>query len=266
MNVKYSSSIGKALRFAFMPKRWLPFFILDGAFALLLLSYASSLLPLLFGMQNPLSFSQLLGTAAPALALAILWGLGRVWLIASLIRQSWKEKEYSKSFRISPEKYLHVLAAIVIVAIISSLVSLVPLIGWILSIIVSLMFLFALQGIVIKDKGPVESLKDSYAIFRKNTLDVFLIWLIISIISIVIAGAFMFPAMAFALGLLSPSIHAAAGATDTSSLAALLEPLFQNLPLLAALGAVMLAGLSITQVFGIKAQTEFYLQFRKARR
>jgi hypothetical protein len=203
----------------------------------------------------------MVGLIIPLVLVAFFWYLLAVWIIVAIIHQTYKENEYMQSFKLSLNRYLYLLAAMILVTAITGIVSMIPYIGWVVSIIFGLMFFFAMQGVIISKLGPIESLKNSYSIFRKNALDVFLIWLIALIITLVIVGIFSIPAIILFIGMLIPLISASMTQAGISTM--LMNLVQAGFLIVAAVGILIVIGMSIAQVFSLKLQTEFYLQFKK---
>lgn len=94
-----------------------------------------------------------------------------------------------------------------------------------------------------------------------------IIQLLIYIVSMALLLIFTLPALFVFFGLIAASVGLMllTGATPSAlnTLPALLETLTSNMTILIITGAVALVGVSIAQVFSLKAQTEFYLQLMK---
>ena len=155
-----------------------------------------------------------------------------------------------------------VIAAVLIVAIISSLAGAIPYVGWIFSLVIGWVFFFIFQGIIIDNLGIISTLKNSWGIFRKSPFDVFIAWLLIAVISALILGLFALPLLFMFFGMIFSSIMAS-GSMGPGVAALLTVYLQNNLAMVVAFGLIALVGLELSQVFAIKAQTEFYLQLRK---
>jgi hypothetical protein len=268
MKLDYGRSISRALRFGFTPKRWLPLLLLNLTLFTLIITFIMISIPLfgsLFGGEaGGVQTLPMLGILGPLILIAILWWLLAIWITGAIINQTYKEDGYMKSFQISLNRYLCLLAAMILVAVISGLVGFVPYVGWIFSIIVGLMFFFAMQGVMITKLGPVDALKNSYMIFRKHMLDVFLIWLIAVLITLAIVLVFAIPLLILFLGLLIPMLSvSSAQAVQAGMFTVLMESLGANFSLLIITGIIAVIGMSIAQAFSFKLQTEFYLQFKK---
>jgi hypothetical protein len=270
--VDYGGAIKKGFKFGFTPKRWLPFFVLDIIFISSLLAITLSSLEVIFSSiinagADPLAILSLLGYGAAVIAGFVIWGLIRIWVQGAVIHQSYKEKEFDKSWGVAYKKYLSILAAIIIIGIIASIVStvvgLIPYIGWALSIIasivISLAFFFVLQEVIVNNKGFYQSIKNSYYTFKRKPFEVFIAWLLIAILTIIIVGIFSIPAVALLFSVfLGSLITGAVPSIET------VIPLLQTylLPLIIT-GVIFVIGLAISQTFALKAQTELYLQLRK---
>jgi hypothetical protein len=258
--VKYTEALNKGLKFSIQPKRWLPVFILDliifSVFIAVTVTNTNMLTSLASMGTITLTVFESLGYIGLFFGLLIIWGLVIIWIHGAIVYQSYKEKQYDKSWKLAKNKYLSILGAVVVVGIISIIVGLVPFVGWILSIIVGLMFFFILQGIMIKNQGFIKTMESSWDIFRKRPIDVFAMWLVLTVVSMVILFIFLLPLLlvfgGFVLTIMS-----------TGSVFTALPYLFSNFWAFIIGTVILLIGLSIATVFSIKAQTEFYLQLKK---
>ena len=92
--------------------------------------------------------------------------------------------------------------------------------------------------------------------------DVFVVWLLLSIISTLILIIFATPFIYLFAGLFFSSVSAA-GTADAGAMALFFIYLQTNLGMVVATGIIAVIGMDISQVFTIKATTEFYLQLKK---
>lgn len=266
--VDYGKALSRGLKFGFHPRRWLPFFVLDVIFFALMLivvtgNLSSIIAALLALSTSPVAAASLIGYIAIFFIIFIIWMLVRFWVIGAVIHQAYKEKEFDKSWRISCRKYPSILVAMIIVAIISGIVGAVPYIGWIFSIIVGLVFFFVLQGVVISNFGFYKALTNSWEIFKKRPLSVFVMWLAITIISLIILFIFALPILAVFLNtIFANMVNLTAATPDFSSV---LLAFLANLPMFVVGAIILLIGMAIANAFVLKAQTEFYLQVKKKR-
>jgi hypothetical protein len=151
----------------------------------------------------------------------------------------------------------------IVVALITIIAGLVPYIGWILAIIVGLMFFFVKPAVVVKKLSFDNSLRDSYYIFRKDPVTVFLIWLVVSIISVIILFVFFMPLLLTILNTIAPLLFQM---SSTAVASLVVVSLMENIWLLALGGEVFLIGVAITEVFKLKSETDFYLLFKKGKK
>ncbi|NIO21444.1 MAG: hypothetical protein GTN76_12065 [Candidatus Aenigmarchaeota archaeon] len=265
MKINWSKPLGDGIKFGFHPKRWLQLLVVDIVFLSVILSV------FYFSLSDIAYVISSMGTEAGRfLALSLLsyiwipilvfflWFLVRIWMQGAIVYQSWKtkDKEIGKSWRYACRKYPSILVAIIIVALISILFSIVPYVGWILSIIISWIFYFALQAIIIRNTGFYEGLDDSYKIFRKNAFEVIIIWLLIVIVNIVIVAIFALPFVS----LLFANLFYLAKTTGVGSIFLMFR---DQMALFVTSGLILFIGVSISTAFTMKAQVEFYLQFKK---
>ncbi|MFH1978574.1 MAG: hypothetical protein ABIJ92_04585 [Candidatus Aenigmatarchaeota archaeon] len=268
--LNYGDALEKGFKFGFSPRRWLPFFILHLVFFLVAFGLAATNLESILSVIteaaiNPLALFSLGGFIVSLVFLFAVWTLLNLYLTIALIHQSDKEKEVSKSWSVGYSKFLPGLGLVILISIISMIFSTIagaipfagPVLSTIVSVIISILFFFSLQSLVIKKNGILNSLKDSYHIVTKSPLRVILIWIIITLLVLVILFIFSLPllgAIALALG---PA--AMMGGSEAELFKAL-----QSGSVSIIIGAIiMLLGISITQTFTIKTQTEFYKQFKK---
>lgn len=266
MTVDYGKALGNGLRFCIQPRRWLPFFVLDLVFvsiflAMLALNASAITTALLMVRVNPMAIFSLGTLILGIVVLFGIWWLLRLWIVGAVLHQAYKEKEFNKSFTVGKQKFLSILAVIVVVSIISAAVNMIPFIGWILALVVAWIFFFSLQGVVVSGLGFARALENSYKIFRKTPFKVFLMWLIVTIIAMVITLVFLIPAFMMFSDLFTGM--ASTGASGTAILIALMLVLQTNILVIALVGIIGLIGTSLSQCFTLKAQTEFYLQLKK---
>jgi hypothetical protein len=266
MNIDFAQALKKAFAFCMEPKRWLPFFIIDLAFLSvgLALIMANSLLfiYLLAGVQD---ITSMLGSGAlfflEILGLFIGWLLVSIWIGGAVIHQSYKEKEFGKSWTVSRKKYLSLLGVSFVTAIIAFIVAAIPVVGWVISIFVGLVFFFGLQSVIVKGNGFVKALEDSWHIFKHQPFKVFLMWILIAVLSLIILGIFSLPLLALIFRMIIDI--SVGGQVTAATLMSLMYTIENQLPLLVISGIIFVLGMAISRVFSLKAQTEFYLQLKK---
>lgn len=264
--VDFGDAVLKGLKFAVEPKRWLPLFALDatvlGVAIYAFLINMSGFMDLFAGVENnPMAWAQFGAIILWMIIGILIWYILRMYVMASLIHQSRRPKEVDKAYRISLSRLPRVLVSIIIVSLISGLVGAIPVVGWIFSIVMGIAFFFVLQGIMIDDLGVISTLKNSWRMFRKKPIDVFIAWLLIALISTLIFGLFALPLIASFFGLFIGAISST-GMMDSGTMALFFVYLQENTAYIFLVGLVAVFGMDISQVFSIKAQTEVYLQMR----
>lgn len=269
--VEYGKALSRGLSFGIKPKRWLQLFILDIIFISIGLAIVLPNLPEIISIlatsnQDFTMFLPFIGVAASVFAVFIVWILVRLWFTGAIVHQSYKEKDkISNSYRIAGRKYGHLFLATLIVTIILMAVNMIPYVGWVIAIILSWVFFFIVQGIMVSNMGFAKTIENSYHIFRKNPPQVFLAWLFIAIVTFVIYIIFSIPAMFLMFGMFASLIPMFTGTTlpQSEALASLSQVIQTNMLALIVVGIILLVGMSIAQIFALKAQTEFYLQLKK---
>jgi hypothetical protein len=267
MKIDYSGSLMKAMRFCILPKRWLPFFVIDLSFASVALIALVANMPYFIYFLSGLEDLSMLGPALNLLLSLMLlfagWILLNIWITGSLIHQSYKEKEFGQSWSMAGKKYLSLLGVAAITAIISLIVGVIPYIGWLISIFVGLVFYFGLQSVMVKGNGFMAALKDSMDIFRKHPFKVFLAWLVVSALSLLILLVFAIPVLALLFNMIIDLSSLAGTEAGAAVLMNLMFAVQNQMPQMLITGAIALIGMAITRTFALKAQTEFYNQFKK---
>jgi len=253
------------LKFSFQPKRWLPFFILDSVFFLAAIALLYNNLNDILGFflaatTSPAAVVPLIGYALILLAGFVVWAFIRLWINGAVIHQSTKPKEFGQSWGVAKNRYLSMFAVTLVTGIISGVVGMAPYIGWLLSIIIGLMFFFVLPAVVAKKLSFDNALRDSYHIFRQKILAVFLIWIVTSLISLLITFIFMIPCIMLVWNAIMPFLFQASSAGMASLI---VVSMMQNIWMLALCVEVFLIGLAVSNTFVLKAQTDFYLHFKK---
>ncbi|MCX6814747.1 MAG: hypothetical protein NTY20_03810 [Candidatus Aenigmarchaeota archaeon] len=265
MNIDYAQAMKKAFTFCLEPKRWLPFFIVDLAFlsVALALIMANSLffIYLIAGIQDITLFGNAAVFFLELLILCIAWLLVGLWISGAVIHQSYKEREFGKSWKVSRKRYFSLLGVAAVTAIIAFIVAVIPAVGWIISIFVGLVFFFAMQSVIVKENGFMNALEDSWKIFKHQPFKVFLMWILIAVLSLIILAIFSIPLLALIFRMVIDI--SVGGQVTAATLMSLIYTIENQLPLLVISGIIFVLGMAISRVFSLKAQTEFYLQLKK---
>ncbi len=205
MAIEWGLLLKRGLGFCWKPKRWLPFFVTDLACTLLVLIY------IYYNMGNFLSMIMVISLGntaylanfalflAPIALIGIACALINLWISGAVIHQSYKEKEFRKSWGISCKKYPSLLGAVIVTGILTYLVSLSYIsnsvasavyVGVLLSFIASAALYFPMQIVIVKKQGFWNALVGSWQLFKDqarekliNRKNVFLLILISEIIS-----------------------------------------------------------------------------------
>ncbi len=269
MKVDYGKIIGKAFHFSYQPRRWLPLFVVDAAFILIALAIFMSNADAIISMVTG-SLGDSVDTAYAASILNIILVLGlafvvfmviRLWVTGALVHQSYREKESKKSWVIARKRLITIIIVTILTGAIGMIGGVVPVVGWVVSLVIGWIFFFIMQAVIIDNLGAIESMRKSYQIFAKRPFEVFALWLIVVIISMSIVILFAIPLIASFMG--SFVTLAMAEAASAESMAFLVLALQNNLLLGTLLGLLAVVGADIATVFSLKAQTEFYLHVGK---
>ncbi|RLI97931.1 MAG: hypothetical protein DRO99_02085 [Candidatus Aenigmatarchaeota archaeon] len=265
--VKYGEIIIRSLKFGVQPKRWLPFFVLDSAFFLLFLAMVftnlGSIIDILMTATTSTTAAfSLAGYAILTFACVAVWGLIKLYIAGAVIHQSVKPREFSKSWSVSKERYLSLVAVSVVVGVLSGAAGMIPWIGFILSIIVSLAFFFVIPAVVVKKLNFDDSLRESYNIFTKKPLQVLAVWVLISLVTLIIMLVFLLPGILFSWSVVAPLIGQM---STTTAISLIMVTMLTNAWVLALCGIVFIIGMAITNAFALSAQANFYKELRKGK-
>jgi hypothetical protein len=193
-SVNFGTILRDALKFSVRPKRFLPFLISDAiAVSFILIILGNNLAAISVALYTNEFPEQLIYPMALGVLLAVLWSLVNIWITGSVIHQSWKNAEFRKSWGIALRRFPSMFMALLVVGIISFSFSMIPYIGSILSMIVSIAFLFTNQFVMVGGKGFWGAIVGSGKTFRRKPLAVFVSWLIPGVISIMLLLLFMLP-------------------------------------------------------------------------
>ncbi|MFO7872310.1 MAG: hypothetical protein R6U26_01555 [Candidatus Undinarchaeales archaeon] len=167
-----------------------------------------------------------------------------------LIGTYYHKTSFLESFDKIKKYYWRALAVYIVISLISGIAGSIPLIGIVLSLIASMIFLFAMQFILIDKKKFDETIKNSWHLFRTNTLDVFITWLVYSVIAVIIIGLTLVP-------LIAGIFLYAAGLFDSAVSVGPAVPLW-----LIAAGFLVILGIVISIMFQAAYLTEIFVKIR----
>jgi len=272
MKIDYANVIKKSLKFSVKPKHWLPFFALNitlfSIFIAILFSNTeafSVLQSLQEGTNTMPDYTQMMTIFQMLFvifSITVIWQLVKLYVTGAVTYQSYKEKEYFKSWSVAASKYVILLLASIIVTILIGLCSLVPYIGQFLSIIVTLVFWFFIPAIIVSNLGPLDSLEKSYNIIRKEPFKVIAMWLTVVLVNFLLIVLFALPLILIFVKSYIPALISSEKAFDIINI---FYSIRSN-PMNMFIGAVIYTvGLSIAQAFSVKAVTEYYQKFKKKR-
>jgi len=253
-SVKWAASVKKSGSFCIQPKRFLPFFAADlvaVSLAFLLVSSNALSLEMFSYGYSPSELSYIFAGAG---ALLIVWILATLWISGAVIYQSWKPDGFRQSWTVAYRRYPSLLAVAIIAGLISFLVSSVPYIGILLSLIASMAFLLVNQFVIVRGSGFYLALVNSVKTFRYRVSPVILAWLLGGAFSSIII-------IIFALPLVSTFVYFIEQYGMEEALVYML--VYVDRTWLYLEGGIFLLGVAISRAFGLKFLTEIYLQLNK---
>lgn len=180
---------------------------------------------------------------------AIIYLVVSILIELMIVRSYYKEVDFLESFSKIKPFYWRALAVYLVISLIGGIVGSIPFLGSILSIVVSMVFLFAVQFILIDKEKFDETIKSSWNLFKDNIADVFITWLIKSIIVGLVIVVALIPLLAGIVFLYSFS-----GASPTAGPATSLW--------LIVGGFLLILGLVVSQLFRAAYLTESFIDIR----
>jgi len=254
--VPWMKAARRGFRFCVWPQRWLPFFAADAAALVSVLLIINAMAP-----TSMIGFSEspVLSDIAPYLlillfAVGVVWGLVSILISGALIHQSRSPKEFMQSWKVSLNRYPTLLAAAILVGIMSILVSFIPYIGFIFSISISIMFIFVNQSVILDKTKVLDALSLGAKAFRRRTGRVIVAWAINTCFTLLILAVFALP-----LIITYGSFVLQYGGTGAMVYMLMyLDPVWLYLE-----GGIFMLGLAISKTYGTKFLTEIYMEFQK---
>jgi len=282
MGVDFGRVFSSALSYAFGLKRLLPFFVLNlamVAFALVFINSIVDIAPLLIsGGASAAPWLNIAGAVLSLLILMVVISLVRIFyqgVITDNARAYWQKKnvKLSKSYPIAKKKYITILLALILSGVISFFVSFVfafagtvgAFLSLVASFILSLIFLFLIQIIIISNKGVLDSIREGYRLFTKNILDVFVFWLILMVLSLLIVVVALIPVFVALIPVIAPLVESASGSVTYGAEFAgeIISAVKSNMLGLGIAGVISALIIAYMQAFQEAAKTFFYMQKKK---
>ena len=251
--VNYGAALGRAWKYSLDGKR------LGAGFVIFLVAAVIAISPILFiyktvslSALNILTMIQFFAWMFVGIAVA---GLLMLYAILMFTHNYANQKSLRKSAGFAVSNYPRFLAVTIVTVLISAIVSMVPFIGIILSIITGLMFFFTIQEVAAGSRFS-NSIRNSYDMFMKKKLDTFITFILTGVISGVIILVFAIPL--FAVGM-SVVFSALSGGALTQALAA-------NMAGIVISCLILLAGFTFATLFTNSVRTDVYAQLKKKRK
>ena len=266
-------SISEGLKFFISIKRILPYLILHLVTFYVLMNFFGEILRLII---NPTAFGPFLVSLLIYIPSFIILGLIKLWISGAIIDQAKyykKKRRLIKSFKHSTSRFLTMVCALIIFAVIAAIVSSLPYIGSLLSILLGLIFFYLYPAIIIDNKSCIDSFKWSWKIFKKRPVETFATWILIIIIGSIITIIFALPLISYLLGNLVDIFQTIdpTGINETMSETIFREEIIPTivnsvrsvyfLPYL----FVFCFGLAIQEVFSVGAQARLYINLKRKR-
>ncbi|MFH0832750.1 MAG: hypothetical protein V1900_03470 [Candidatus Aenigmatarchaeota archaeon] len=273
MRADFGKTFSMAFRYAFNIERLLPFFIINivlVGFALLFVDSAINILPLM--MTNGFAIGSIVSSFLVVAAVFIIAALLNIFLrtvITDNAKLYWQKKKsrIAKSVPVAKKRYLTIVIALILVSLISGFASSVlvpiPFLGRAFSVIASLVltmiFLFVMQIIIISNKGAIDGIREGYRLFVKSPLEIFLFLIVFAILSFVILFVAIIPVLAV---LLPIAIQSAALFMNPNAavFASIVSMVKANMFSFAVAGTISSAIFAYLYVFQESAKTFFYMQ------
>ncbi len=270
MGVSYEGAIGRGWQFAKSMERLFLLFIIYLASALIvLLPIVSIYRNITLGALFTLNFAvSLLGFVA-AIVIA---GLLMLFSTLMFTHNYANQKSLRKSASFAKAKYLRFLGATIIVTVISVLVTfpfsiadslaqsalakiLLSSVNFIISIILSLIFFFVQQEIAVGGSRIGRALGNSYAIFKRNWLQVLITLIVSGLLGLLIILISAIPLILMVVATI-PSI----------STGQFVPAMLANIPLFILSGLILIFGATLSTLFSTGIRTDVYMQLKKRKK
>ena len=270
MAIDLGKIMGTAFRYAFSLNRILPYFVINLfilAGIIVLLTSAVNIIPMMMQLEGSsmMYAGQFIASVLLFIIAIIIISLVKVLVdsaVADNSRNFWagKDKFLSSSYDIAKKKYLSVLGAVILVGIITTFISMIPYVGWLISMISGIMLLFVIQAVVIGGKNATESLSESYNIFRKDILNTLLFWILLVTLILTFFVLALIPVVIAAL----PAIMAFV--SNGGNFMSIIPLLQQNMTGIVMGGVIGCAILAYAEAFSQAATSFFYMSSKKKSR
>lgn len=268
MEVSFEGAISRGWQFAKSTERLFVMFVVYFVSALLVLLpvisiYRNITLGALFTFSFALS---LLGLVVAIVIAVLLIMFSTLMFTHNYANQ----KSLRKSASFAKKKYLRFLGAMIIVTVISVLVTfpfslaesisqsimariLVNAVNFIVSIILGLMFFFVQQEIAVGGSRIMKSLTNSYAIFKRDWVQVLITLIVSGLLGLLIILISAIPLILVAVATIVPAI----------STGQFVPALLANLPLFLLSGLILIFGAALSTLFTTGIKTDVYMQLKK---
>ncbi len=271
--VHYDQIVSEAFRFAIQPKRWLPVVVANVIFLAIFLWFVlPAFIEIFLGLALRDSGAIVSGMLV-SLALFIPAALVNITLLNALMKQASDEVDWKTSIRFGIRKIPWCIMLVILITLISVVVGLpfsflssqsdvlAIAIQQIISLVINLGFFLSFAILVVRDTHAWTAVKVSWTILRRKPLHLILLFVLTLVISWVIAGISLIPALAVAWGVIVPAMFGVA--TDPGALILAISSLLSDLPTLFAVGALAVAGIAVAGIFSLAADVKFYRELQQ---
>jgi hypothetical protein len=255
MKIKFSKAIGNAFSYALMRDHFLVYF----AYTLGYLTALSYPMYNLFRAIGADEISMIFSSVLLLFGVIVVFVLVGVWFSLAYVRSyqtRHKKGSLRKAFIEVKGLYWRMLAVTIVVAVFSSIVSSVPKIGWLFSLIVSWIFLFVAQFVVIGKKDFGQVFTASWKNIKKYTWETLLVWIVDMLVVLGVMLLFVIPFLIYFFMTAFPYLEGDQFGAAFSALTA--NPIAFGGTLLIAI-----VGMTIASVFSIGMLTDVFMQIYK---
>ena len=258
MKVKFGEAVHNGFKYATLKDRLAVWFVYTLAYMLALIY------PIywMFSAITTRSVGSIVSAVVGFLGVLLVFGLIGVWITLAYVqdyKSGSKKGGLWKAFTAVKAVYWRMVAVSIIVSIISGVLSSVEYVGWLLSFIISWIFLFIGQFVVIQKKKFGETFTASWKNIRKYPWETILVWLVNMVICMGIVILAMLPFMAALIGLAFPLV-------EGNIINGLLSVIQANLVVFIVMGLIAVFGFAICSVFSLGMTTDAFLQIYKKKK
>ncbi|MFH1425016.1 MAG: hypothetical protein ABIG20_05120 [archaeon] len=265
MKIDFSTAVKNGLKYSILKDRVAIYFALLAVYMIGMVYPMYRLIGAISGLAaggGPEIFITLIGPLLTMIFVIFIFTLISIWVNMAYVQDyatGAKQGGLMKAFSDVKKYYWRMLAVTIVIVIISALLGAIPYIGWIFSFLLSWVFLFATQFVILGNKKFRDVFSTCWETFKQHHWDIVVLWVVGALVGMVIMGIFAIPLIGMSLSIVLPYLM---GNNPMGALTAFMD----NLALIGIGAFIALIGASISTVFSVGFFTDGYLQIFKKKK